>query len=196
MTRQFIDSIFGNHQPTTSDPLDVVGCSDAFNAGTVQAEPVSQQLQIDSDLNEMETVLTWFEQFHQMPLTDEIWLQARLALVEGFTNVVRHAHQHLPQSTPILIQVAVSAVQLEMRIWDEGVEFCLEALIARADVSSIERCDREAHWGSILWRKLCDNHGWVIQYHGLENSQSLENLQSLENSQTGRNCLVLCKGLG
>ncbi|NJK53795.1 MAG: hypothetical protein HC936_15205, partial [Leptolyngbyaceae cyanobacterium SU_3_3] len=64
-------------------------------------------LQVQSDLDEVDRVLQWFEQFYAV-LSESLWMQAKLVMVEGLTNAVRHAHENLPRSTPIDLEVRVS----------------------------------------------------------------------------------------
>jgi len=61
-------------------------------------------LRVDTTLDALDQVLTWFESFRNAGIPDPIWAECQLALVEGFTNAVRHAHRALPESTPIDIE--------------------------------------------------------------------------------------------
>lgn len=87
-------------------------------------------LQVNSDLNALNNVLEWFEQLEGLSLPTETWFEFQLALVEGFTNAVRHAHKHLPVETPIQLEVMVFQERLEFRIWDCGDYFDFDAKIA------------------------------------------------------------------
>jgi len=80
-------------------------------------------LQVCSDLGENDKVLSWFEQLHQAAIPKKVWLKCELALAEGFTNAVRHAHKYLPTETPIDIEVKICTEQMEIRIWDYGQPF-------------------------------------------------------------------------
>ncbi len=109
-----------------------------------------------------------------------------LALAEGFTNAVRHAHRGLPQETPIEIvlslwsEKSLSYVQskslptrdrqrLEIRIWDHGPPF---------DPDSLEEPQpgtlRQGGYGWFLLRRLADR---VIY----------------ERDPNGHNCLLIVK---
>jgi serine/threonine-protein kinase RsbW len=91
-------------------------------------QPLKQShLLVQTDLNDLRKVLGWFEQFNLPILHAYIWGQCQLALTEGFTNAVRHAHRDLPQTTPIDIEVKVFADRIEMRIWDQGPPFDFHA---------------------------------------------------------------------
>ncbi len=85
------------------------------------------RLLLQTDLNDLRQVLGWFEQFNLPPLPPYLWGQCQLALTEGFTNAVRHAHRDLPQATLIALEVMVFAERIEMRIWDKGQAFDLQA---------------------------------------------------------------------
>ncbi|MEB3341585.1 ATP-binding protein [Okeania sp.] len=80
-------------------------------------------LRVHSDLGENDRVLSWFEELHQAPIPKTVWLQCELALAEGFTNAIRHAHKYLPRDTPIDIEVRMYSNHLEIRIWDYGPPF-------------------------------------------------------------------------
>jgi len=89
-------------------------------------QPIKHSLiEVESDLNALLKVWQWFEQFNLPQLPQNLWWQCQVALTEAFTNVVRHAHQNLPQTTPICIEVKIFSSYLEMRIWDRGQPFNL-----------------------------------------------------------------------
>ena len=80
----------------------------------------SSQCRINSDLNKLPEVVTWFEQFKDSSLPKEIWLQANMAIIEGFTNAVRHAHANLSSDTPVLVKADLSDQTFSFEIWDQG----------------------------------------------------------------------------
>ena len=90
----------------------------------------SIKIEVPSDLQALDRVLIRFNQIYQdfIPVRD--WLQCRLALAEGFTNAVRHAHQELPASIPIEIEVLLKETAMEIKIWDYGAAFDLKGFIA------------------------------------------------------------------
>ncbi|MEB3312711.1 MAG: ATP-binding protein [Cyanobacteriota bacterium] len=77
----------------------------------------------------MQGLLSWFDQFADAPIPKQLLLQCQLALIEGFTNAVRHAHKHLPADTPIQIQVEMSEQSIDIRIWDQGPGFDLQSTL-------------------------------------------------------------------
>ena len=84
-------------------------------------------LQVETDMKALTSVMEWLENI-VLPMipADSRW-QCELIFTEGFTNVVRHAHQNLPPATLIDLEVKVFADYLEIRIWDRGQPFKLEA---------------------------------------------------------------------
>jgi serine/threonine-protein kinase RsbW len=133
------------------------------------------QLIVKSDLTILNAVQKWFEQFcleHTAYLAcSKIQLyQLNLALAEGFTNAVRHAHNGLPPDTPIEIQITLAAQQIEIRIWDFGQPFD-PTLIEEPAPGTL----REGGYGWFLLRRLAD--------------------QVTYSHQGNRNCLLIIKSL-
>ncbi|MEH2412601.1 ATP-binding protein [Nostoc sp.] len=84
-------------------------------------------LKVNTDLTASPQVLSWFEQMNQPPIPDkQIWWQCQTLLMEGFTNIVEHAHKNLPIETPIEIEVVRLDKYIEIRIWSQGEPFDLE----------------------------------------------------------------------
>ncbi len=81
--------------------------------------------EIQSNLKHLDQVLERFDQLYQPWIIKKDWLQCQLALAEGFTNAVRHAHAQLPEITPIKIEFQLQSERLEIRIWDQGSPFDL-----------------------------------------------------------------------
>ena len=82
-----------------------------------------------TDPQALQGVLSWFDEFHTAPIPQEDWLQCQLALIEAFTNVVRHAHRGLPPETPITITITITHEYLDMKIWDHGPGFDFQAML-------------------------------------------------------------------
>ncbi|MBE9200950.1 MULTISPECIES: anti-sigma regulatory factor [unclassified Nodularia (in: cyanobacteria)] len=84
-------------------------------------------LKVKTDLNDTEKVLSWFEQINQPPLPDQnVWWKCQTLLIEGFTNIVEHAHKNLPVEIPIELEVVRLSEHIEIRIWSVGEAFDLE----------------------------------------------------------------------
>jgi serine/threonine-protein kinase RsbW len=83
-------------------------------------------IQVPSDLGALGQVLAWFDQRRPSSISQPLWLQCQLALAEGFTNAVRHAHQDRSPDTLITIEIQVLEQHLEIRVWDFGAVFDLQ----------------------------------------------------------------------
>ena len=84
-------------------------------------------LQLNTDIKAVAQVLGWVEQLENLPIPEAVWQQCKLAVVEGFTNAVRHAHKNLPLETPIELEITVFNERLEIKIWDWGNPFDFQA---------------------------------------------------------------------
>ena len=130
-------------------------------------------LTVNSDLTVLNHVQKWFEKvWHQhnphIAWRDSQLYRLNLALAEGFTNAVRHAHSGLSAETSIDIEVAQHDDRTEIRIWDWGQPF---------DPNGIEEPEpgtlREGGYGWFLLRRLADR----VSY----------------DRQGQRNCLLIVK---
>ncbi|MFS0517024.1 ATP-binding protein [Nostoc sp. UIC 10607] len=84
-------------------------------------------LKVNTDLTASPQVLSWFEQINQPPIPNkQIWWQCQTLLIEGFTNIVEHAHKNLPIETPIEMEAVRLDEYIEIRIWSQGEPFDLE----------------------------------------------------------------------
>lgn len=130
-------------------------------------------LKVKSDLTALNQVQKWFEQFcrqHvQLPWSENQLYRLNLALAEGFTNAVRHAHRTLPPETTIDINLSLWADRIEIRIWDQGKPFNPDAL-KEPEPGTLQ----EGGYGWFLLRRLADR---VVYERGTD----------------GRNCLLIVK---
>ena len=140
-------------------------------------KPLKQfHLQVKTKLEAWKDVLQWFEEAigHLLPkLTCE---QCQLALVEGFTNVVRHAHQGLPEATTIDLEINLFSNCLEMRIWDWGKPFDLKAKLKSILKEDYDLLNQEGGRGLYLIDQVTDK----LNYIRISNK---------------RNCLIMQKKL-
>lgn len=129
-------------------------------------------LQVNTDLGALTQILSWFDRFNSTIIPPSVWLQCQLALAEGFTNAVRHAHKNYPQETPIDIEVTLLDQLLEIRIWDVGSGFDLNQQLNQMPLA----VDSDAEGG-----------------RGLKLMQQMSD--SLSYTQTGdrQNCLLIVK---
>jgi len=82
-----------------------------------------------SELNSLDLVLSALEELHQSWIPKKDWLQLKIALAEGFTNAVRHAHRYLPSSTRVDIEISLFTQGLKVLIWDYGPPFDFEEFV-------------------------------------------------------------------
>jgi serine/threonine-protein kinase RsbW len=97
-----------------------------------------------------------------------------VALAEGFTNAVRYAHQHLPATTPIDLELTLQSHSLEIKIWDHGQPFDLQAKLDSLQQHPLAPLEMESDRGLLFMRSFTD----TLQY-----------IRTAE----GRNCLILQK---
>ena len=128
-------------------------------------------LQVETDLDAQPQVLTWFDQFDQDPVPHQVWLPCQLAIVEGFTNAVRHAHQGKPEYGFIDLEVQIFDDRLEIRIWDQGAPFDLHKPLRKMPPLN---SDKGHSRGLLLMAKIGD----VLKY---------------TREPNGRNCLLLIR---
>ncbi|MGB5973198.1 MAG: anti-sigma regulatory factor [Nodosilinea sp.] len=131
-------------------------------------------MQVDSQLDVVTQVQKWFRDTCCSLEGESDWVsnyydRLALALTEGFTNAVRHAHAHLPPETAIDIDLALDTDQVEIRIWDHGYPFNPELLPEPQPGELLE-----SGYGWFLLRRLADK----VTYH---------------RSKDGRNCLSIVK---
>lgn len=116
----------------------VVNFLNSFNFGLKKGEnrhfyqtynqPIKTiHIQLNTDLKSVTQVLCWVEQLEYLPIPEAVLQQCKLATIEGFTNAVRHAHKKLPLETPINLEITVFSERLEIKIWDMGEPFDLQA---------------------------------------------------------------------
>ncbi|WP_035985334.1 ATP-binding protein [Leptolyngbya sp. KIOST-1] len=136
--------------------------------------PTQAHLQVASQLDVITQVQRWFRDTCRSLEGESAWVGSHcdrlaLALTEGFTNAVRHAHAHLPPETGIDIDLALDTDQVEIRIWDYGDPFNPELLPEPQPGELLE-----SGYGWFLLRRLADK----VTYY---------------RSQDGRNCLSIVK---
>lgn len=129
-------------------------------------------LQVNTGLSALDRVLSWFAQLYEQRIPTSVWIRCQLALAEGFTNAVRHAHEGKRPDLPVDIEVAVCTESVEIKIWDSGAAFDLEQKIK--DMS--EKIDPEASGG-----------------RGLKLMKDIADSLSYTRTANDRNCLSIVK---
>ncbi|MGB3297153.1 MAG: anti-sigma regulatory factor [Phormidesmis sp.] len=157
-------------------------------------------LSVSSHLEELSTVQQWFQTRISLAAEESPWIneqfdQLNLALAEGFTNAVRHAHSDLPSSTPIEIELIVQPKQVEIRIFDQGDPFDPNSLREPKPGSL-----REGGYGWFLLRRLADQVSYDCVAMDSQRADApdkqLENRSSFDTdieAEMQRNCLRIVK---
>ena len=127
------------------------------------------QLVVNTELEALVPVLQWFEEMSQSRLPDSIIWQVKVALAEGFTNTVRYAHDDLPSTTPIQIELVFLTDNLIISIWNFGQPFDLEKKLEEINQSPTPPLEKESERGLLFMKALTDN----LQYLRLEDGLSL-----------------------
>lgn len=131
-------------------------------------------LTVRSDLAAMNQLEVWFKHFCSYQSPNLPWLDSQcyplnLALAEGFTNAVRHAHHDLPPDTEIEVEAQLWEDRIELRIWDHGKPFNPDTLVEPKPGTL-----RKGGYGWFLLRRLADR----VVYN---------------RCTDGRNCLLIVK---
>ncbi|MCT7948773.1 ATP-binding protein [Ancylothrix sp. C2] len=144
-----------------------------------ERKPVSQtiRLKVNTDLSALSQVLQWFDQLQQLSIPEMAWMQCQLALAEAFTNVVRHAHNGLPKETPIEVEASIFNEALEIKVWDCGKPFDLEAKFQQ-----LQQHD-EKYWTTVEGSR------------GIMLMNKITDRLTYTRTSDQRNCLVMVKSL-
>lgn len=121
-------------------------------------------IQVPSRLDVLEDVLDWFELFKRSMNAPRAWMECQLALTEAFTNVVRHAHQDLPDTTPVQIRAKLTSASLELSIWDQGPTFDFEQHLA--NVPEHVNNSSEGGRGLFLIKAIANEVRYISNGHG------------------------------
>lgn len=132
----------------------------------------SIKIEVPSDLKALDQVLLQFNQIYQKSIPLRDWLQCRLALAEGYTNAVRHAHKGLPPDIPIRIEVQLKETAMEIKIWDYGSAFDLHGFITETS------------------RKHSD---WLVSGRGIPILNKISSHLDYYRTEQQQNCLLIIK---
>ena len=147
------------HQPREPDRL----CSQAEQS-------------ITSSLDAIADLLNWFEACWPAPAADAdtaqeaheqtLKLQAQTALVEAFSNAVRHAHADLDPAPDVILAWHSDRDRFSLQVIDRGSRFapeqCFATLREHLASGAAHPSQRDRGWGLLMFVRLCDQHGWSI----------------------------------
>lgn len=123
------------------------------------------ELHIPSDLKFLNIVENWLLGTLEVELGDSVdWSRQsnrlRLALVEAYSNVVRHAHRDQP-NLPVLIRLELHDRDLALEIWDHGKGFDLSTYLPPDPTDK-----QESGYGWLIMNRLMDRVEYRLQVNG------------------------------
>ncbi|MDY6782225.1 MAG: anti-sigma regulatory factor [Cyanobacteriota bacterium] len=123
------------------------------------------ELHIPSDLKFLAVVERWLLDSLQVELGETVdWTRQstrlRLALVEAYSNVVRHAHKE-QSHIPVLLRVELQEGELALEIWDYGDGFDLSTYLPPQPDEK-----QEGGYGWLIMNKLMDRVEYRLQVNG------------------------------
>lgn len=126
---------------------------------------MKSELHVPSDLNFLNIVESWLLGCLKIQLGESVdWSRQssrlRLALVEAYSNVVRHAHKEQP-NLPVLLRLELKDRDLSLEIWDYGVGFDMSTYLA-PDPSE----KQEGGYGWLIMNRLMDKVEYELQVDG------------------------------
>ena len=139
------------------------------------------ELNIPSDLKFLTVVERWLLDCLELELGNSVdWPsqsnRLRLALVEAYSNVVRHAHKE-QSHIPILLCLELKNRNLALEIWDHGNGFDLSTYLPPQPGDL-----QEGGYGWLIMNRLMDRVDYQLQING-RNCLKLEtNLPAVEKT--------------
>ncbi|MDM9381318.1 anti-sigma regulatory factor [Chlorogloeopsis sp. ULAP01] len=126
---------------------------------------MKSELNVPSDLKFLSIVENWLLGCLEVKLKESIdWprqsSRLRLALVEAYSNVVRHAHKDQP-CLPVLIRLELKERDIAVEIWDRGEGFDLSDYLAPDPTDK-----QEGGYGWLIMHRLMDKVEYQLQVNG------------------------------
>lgn len=120
-------------------------------------------LKVPTNISISGQVLSWFEQINQPPIYDKVfWWKCQTLLIEGFTNVVEHAHKDLPVETPIELEVTSYDEHVEIRIFSFGKQFDIEKMLK--NIPEFDDNFNERGRGLKIINAIADEFSYEVQF--------------------------------
>ncbi|MBD2384920.1 ATP-binding protein [Cylindrospermum sp. FACHB-282] len=126
---------------------------------------MKSELHVPSDLNFLNIVESWLLGCLKAQLGESVdWSRQssrlRLALVEAYTNAVRHAHKDKP-NLPILLRLELKNRDLAIEVWDYGEGFDMSTYFPPNPVEK-----KEGGYGWLIMNRLMDKVEYQLQVNG------------------------------
>ena len=119
------------------------------------------QLTVETEILALEKILVWFETIAKPYLAPKVLWECKLAVSEGFTNTVLYAHQNLPPTIPIVINVNFYRTWVDIFIWNQGPFFDLKAKLAELQKHNSNPLELEGDRGLFFMYKLTDELDYI-----------------------------------
>jgi serine/threonine-protein kinase RsbW len=123
------------------------------------------EIHIPSDLRFLSIVENWLLGSLEVEIGDQTdWSRQssrlRLALVEAYSNVVRHAHRDQPD-LPVILRLELDDRDLAIEIWDHGQGYDLSTYLAPSPEQM-----QEHGYGWLILNRLMDRVEYQLQVNG------------------------------
>lgn len=123
------------------------------------------ELHIPSDLRFLSVAEQWLLSSLEIEIGTQVdWARQssrlRLALVEAYSNVVRHAHRDRPH-LPIVLRLEVKDRDLALEIWDHGEGYDLSTYLTPSPEQM-----QEHGYGWLILNRLMDRVEYQLQVNG------------------------------
>ncbi|ABA20287.1 Putative Anti-Sigma regulatory factor (Ser/Thr protein kinase) [Trichormus variabilis ATCC 29413] len=126
---------------------------------------MKSELHVPSDLNYLNIVEHWLLGCLKIQLGESVdWSRQssrlRLALVEAYSNVVRHAHKEQP-NLPVLLRLEFKERDIALEIWDYGTGFDMSTYFPPNPGDR-----QEGGYGWLIMNRLMDKVEYQLQVDG------------------------------
>ena len=126
---------------------------------------MKSELYVPSDLSFVNTVESWLLAYLKQHLRNSLdWssesIRLRLALVEAYSNAVRHAHKDKP-NLPILLRLELTDQKLAIEVWDYGQGFDITTYFPPHP-----ELKQEGGYGWLIMNRLMDKVEYHLQVNG------------------------------
>ncbi|AFZ58171.1 anti-sigma regulatory factor [Anabaena cylindrica FACHB-243] len=126
---------------------------------------MKSELHVPSDLIFVNIVEAWLLGCLKIQMGESVDWSAqssrlRLALVEAYTNTVRHAHKNQPH-LPILLRLELKDHKLLLEIWDYGQGFDMSTYFPPDPTEK-----KEGGYGWLIMNRLMDKVEYQLQING------------------------------
>jgi serine/threonine-protein kinase RsbW len=123
------------------------------------------ELHVPSDLSFIKIVEDWLFGCLKLQLGESVDLskqsgRLRLALVEAYSNAVRHAHKQKPD-LPIIVCLEIKERDLSIEIWDHGEGFNMDSYSPPDPITK-----QEGGYGWLIMNRLMDKVEYQLQANG------------------------------